>query len=114
MLREAEQMVRPLEEVFDRKSVNNLGPHDVKGVILIEAPIDALMDIAKRKGYKGEWVDPHPDPVWRQAGIGMYWFYPKEEGESPLVLYTKKLSDGKAVYIFEDEFERFNDMFVER
>lgn len=114
MLRESEQLIRPLEEVFDRRNVENLRSYGVKGVILIEVPIDELTDIAERRGYEGEWVDPHPDPVWRQAGIGMYWFYPKERGEPAVVLYTKKLADGKAVYILDDEFERFKQLFLEQ
>ena len=112
-MQEAEQMIRPLEEVFDRRSIVNIIPHGVKGVILIEALIETLTDIGKRKGYKSEWVDPHPDPFWRKAGLGMYWFYPKVEGEPPVVLYTKKQSGGKAVYILDNEVERFKEMFIE-
>ena len=114
MIREAEQMIRPLEEVFDRRSIVNIIPHGVKGVILIEALIETLTDIGKRKGYKSEWVDPHPDPFWRKAGLGMYWFYPKVEGEPPVVFFTKKLPNGKAVYIFDDEVERFKEMFIDQ
>jgi len=34
------------------------------------------------------------------------------EGEPPVVFFTKKLPNGKAVYIFDDEVERFKEMFI--
>lgn len=110
---EREQViVRPLEEVFDQRSVENLKRHGVKGVIPIEVSIDELMRIAEGKGYEADGVDIHPDNT--RDGIGMYWVYPRQEGETAVVFYTKPVTGAKAVYILDDEFERFKELFFGR
>jgi flavin-dependent dehydrogenase len=108
-MRESEQLLVPLEEVFDPKSVENLKGHGVKGVVPIELPIEELMVIAESRVYEVDGfsleMNPHLD-------IGFYWVFPKEEGETAVVFYTKKTPDGEAVYIADDNFERFKELFL--
>jgi len=104
-------IIRPLEEVFDRRSIENLRANGVCAVIPIEVSIEDLMRIAKSKGYEANEVDPDPDQ--KSFGLGMYWVYLKPEGLKAVVFYTKPVTDGKAVYILDDEFEAFKEMFLE-
>lgn len=118
-MRESEQLLVPLEEVFDPQRSENMKRHGVKGAIPIELSIEDLWSIAERKGYKVDGIDPDPRPD--RLGMGFYWVYPPDDDrevelgivENEAVLfYTKKGPNGKAVYILDDNFERFKELFL--
>lgn len=110
---ETEPLIRQLEDIFGQRNAKVLKTlHGVKGAILIGLSKDELVTIAESKGYETGGFDPFPS-----EGFGMYWAYPNKEGENVLpavVFYTKHMANRKAVYVLNDEFERFKEVFLEQ
>lgn len=105
-MQESEQMIRPLEEIFDRISADNLRNYGVKGVIPIELSIQEIMSIAQSKGHETHSVD-----LLSKADIGMYWINPSRNS---LTIVTKNEPNGeKSAYIFDDDLQRFKELFFE-
>lgn len=101
---ESEMMLVPLEAVFDHRSVENLKEAGVNGVIPLEISIEELMTIAKSKGFETDGVDPRLD----KPDIGMYWIYP---WENALVFYTKNGPNGKSVYLLDQDWTKFKEVY---
>ena len=105
-MREAEQTIRSLEDIFDRISAENLRNYGIRGVIPIELPIQEIMSIAQSKGHETHCVD-----LLSEADIGMYWIDPSENS---LTVVVKNEPDGeKSPYIFDEDYERFKEIFLE-
>ncbi len=107
-MQEAEQSIVPLEEVFNRVSVQNLRSQGVKGAILIELPIDELISMAQSKGYEAD----HYDANRHNLETGVAWIRPKDASYG-VELYTKPGDQGGSVYVLDDEFETFKELFLE-
>ncbi|MBI2012802.1 hypothetical protein HYW39_01175, partial [Candidatus Curtissbacteria bacterium] len=103
-MREAERLIRPLEEIFDKVTVQNLKNLGVKGLIPLELSIEELMDIAEKRGYETHEVD-----LLSKAEVGMYWISPEEDS---LTFLTKNGPDGKSVYILNDDLGRFKAIYI--
>lgn len=110
MIAEHEQpIVRPLEEVFNKLTVENLSACGITGVIPIEMSIVDLMLIAESRGYEAkEGVGSNG------SRIGMYWVDPKKEGEEIIEFYTKPVAGGEMVYILDDKLESSQKLFLGR
>lgn len=101
-------IVRPLEDVFNRTSVQNLKDCGVNGVIPIEVSFDELMTLAENKGYKTGGIRAELIP----EHLGMIWVQTEEDGESPVVFYTRKKAEREEVYVLDCELERFKELFL--
>lgn len=105
-MQEAEQIVRPLEEVFNRISVENFRNDGVKGIIPTEISKDELIHRAQELGYIVHDIDLSGVTLDNEVVLVT------SEGKS-VGLYTKPGATGEAIYVLDDEFETFKEMFFE-
>lgn len=105
MRQEAKQMIRPLGDVFNRVSVENLRNEGVKGVIPIGMSKEDLISRAKIKGYL---VHDFDLGLVLETGVILV-----RSGDRSVGLYTKREDSDKVVYVLDDEFETFKDLFLD-
>lgn len=102
---EADQIIRPLEEVFNRISVENFRNDGVNGVIPTEITKGELIKRAKAKGYIVHDID------LRGVNLENEVVLVTAEGRS-VGLYTKPAATGEAIYVLDDEFQTFKELFL--
>ena|SRR3990170_3041015 len=107
MMRESEQLLVPLEEIFDRNSAEYFRTHGVNGIILIELSSGELKAIALKKGCEVEDFN-HPPRI---GDVGMIVSRPKLKFKR-VFFFTKTIPEGEEVYILDEDFERFKEMFL--
>ena len=105
-MQEAEQLVTPLEKVFNRISVKNLRNDGVSGAIPIELSKKDLVNIAESKGYR--IIDMDLDGYGPGVENG---FIVVNSDDISVPLYTKRGYHGTSVYVLDDEFEAFKKLF---
>jgi len=106
-MREAERLIRPLEEVFNRLDIKNLSSQGVIGVIPVEVSTEDLISIAKSEGYEVEGYGA--DEL--NLDTGGFWIYPEDKSEM-IGFYTKSTTHGEVAYVLDDEFEAFKELFL--
>ena len=107
MAEQEQVVIRPLEEVFSETTVQNLKNSGVNGVIPIGISTAELRAIAGSRGYEMDGVNPHPS-----RNLGMFWTCSKQ-GEA-IVFFVKPHGNDETVYVLDDEFERFKEVFLEQ
>lgn len=109
-MKEAEQLIRPLEEVFDSLSCRNLRSNGVNGVIPIEILIGDLISIAKEK-----WFDVDGVGAGDSKSVGFYWFWKRGAGVSSVFeVFTMLERDKESVYVLDTDIDRFKLNFLEQ
>ena len=100
-----EQGLVALDEVFNPVTVQNLKDSGVNGVIQLGISMDELREIAESRGYVTGEVNAHPS-----RHLGMFWTCSKL-GEA-IVFFVKPQGGDETVYVLDDEFARFKELFL--
>lgn len=104
---EAEQLIRPLEEVFNPESVQNLRNKGATGVITLEVSFRDLLSAAKVKGIimYGLGAFDHEPKVDHCLVLS-----PDKNTVSSFALFVKD----DVVHVLAEDFGGFKKIFLER